>query len=268
MGLWMTKRFQVVVVSLMFAGSALHCQDTQPAKVSAFEVATIRPADPNVGGRLGFLSQPGGRVEIGFATVKMLAYYAFDVPERYVVGGPDWVKTDRFNILAVPPDGAESRRAKQAPLKATPSDEQRKMIESLLLERFGFKFHREMKEMPVYLLERGSGKLGLEPPKDPDADPRGGIAVRGNIVSGEANGNNMTMVFLARQLGNWMDRPVLDRTGIAGQYDFHLDPVDPENTDYQVAAFGAMERLGLKLRAGKGMVETIVIDSVEKPSAN
>ena len=238
------------------------------AKLPAFEVATIRPADPNKGGMVGFISRPGGRVELGFATVKMLAYYAFDVQMTHVVGGPDWAGTERFNILAMPPEDADSRTAKSPPLKATPSDEQRKMIESLLVERFGFKFHREMREMPVYLLERGSGKLGLQTPKDPDADPRGGIAVRGNIVSGEANGNNMTMPFLARQLSNWMDRTVLDRTGIAGQYDFHLEPVDPENTDFNLAAIGAMERLGLKLRAGKGMVEMIVIDEVTRPTAN
>ena len=239
------------------------------AKRPAFEVATIRPVDPNKGGMVGFISRPGGRVELGYATVKMLAYYAFDVQMTHVVGGPDWAGTERFNILAMPPEDADSRTAKSPPLKATPSDEQRKMIESLLVERFGFKFHREMREMPVYLLECGSGKLGLETPKDPDADSRGGVVMRGGgIVSGEAFGTNVTMDFLARQLSGWMDRPVLNRTGLAGHYDFKLEPVDPENTDYNLAAIGAMSRLGLKLRAAKGMVEMIVIDEVSRPTAN
>jgi uncharacterized protein (TIGR03435 family) len=219
---------------------------------------------------IGFLSSPGGRVSLGFATVKMLAFYAFDVQERYVVGGPDWVGTDRFNILAVPPEDAESRTAKSPPVKATPSDEQRKMIESLLLERFGFKFHRETKEVPVYLLERGSGKLALETPKDPDADTRGAIVTYGGgIISGEAFGTNLTMDFLAAQvLGRGMDRPVVNKTGLTGHYDFRLEPADPENTDFKAAAFGAMERLGLKLKPGKGRVEMIVIDSVARPTAN
>ena len=194
---------------LTFAAAGAQDMGKRPA----FEVASVRPVDPKEGGAVGFLSQPGGRVQIGFASVKMLAFYAFDVQERYVVGGPEWVGTDRFNILAVPPEDAESRTAKSPPMKATPSEEQRKMIESLLVERFGLKFHREMREMPVYLLERGSGKLGLNPAKDPDADSRGGVAQRGKIASGEAFGTNVTMDFLARQLSNWMDRPVLNRDG-------------------------------------------------------
>jgi uncharacterized protein (TIGR03435 family) len=61
---------------------------------------------------------------------------------------------------------------------------------------------------------------------------------------------------------------VLDQTGLTGAYDFHLPPVDPENHDYNAAIFDAMHRLGLELKRGKGPVETMAIDHIEKPSAN
>ncbi len=256
------------MAAIVLVCAAAGAQDA--GKRPAFEVATVRPVDLNArSAPVGFLSQPGGRVEIGYATVKMLAYYAFDVQMTHVVGGPDWAGSERYNVMAMPPAESESRTAKSPPLKATPSDEQRKMIEALLVERFGFKFHREMREMPVYLLERGSGKLALQTPKDPDADSRSAIvSYGGGIVSGEAFGTNVTMDFLAGRLSDSMDRPVVNKTGLAGHYDFVLEPADPENTDYNLAAIGAMNRLGLKLRPGKGMVEMIVIDSVTRPTEN
>jgi len=235
----------------------------------AFEVATIKPIDPNGGGAVGFYSRPGGRVFLGYAPVKMILYYAFNVQEYQISGGPAWIGTDRFNIEAVPPDTAASRTAKQPPIGATPSDEQRKMLQSLLIDRFRLQYHREVQQGAVYILSLGKNKLQLQEPKDKDADARGGVMIKqGGIADGEAFGTNVTMTFLAGQLSRYLGLPVLDQTGLTGSYDYHLPPTDPDNHDMAAAALDAMHRLGLELKKGKGPVETLVIDHIERPTEN
>ncbi|WP_311733017.1 TIGR03435 family protein [Granulicella mallensis] len=239
------------------------------AQMPAFEVSTIKPHDFNHGGMLGFISYPGGRVVVGAANLKMLLYFAFDLQSFQISGVPAWADKNRYDIEALPPASSESRTAVQPPMKATPSDEQRKMLQNLLVERFGLKFHRETKEGPVYLLLRGKGQLRLEAPAHPEGDSRGGvIMMQGGIADGSAFGLNISMPFLARQLSSNLDRPVLDRTGLPGLYDFQLEPDDPTNHDMTAAIVDAMNRLGLKLKAAKGPVETIVIDSVTEPTEN
>jgi uncharacterized protein (TIGR03435 family) len=76
------------------------------------------------------------------------------------------------------------------------------------------------------------------------------------------------MGFLVDTLTRDMGRPVLDRTGLNGSYDFHLEPDDPENADLIEGTIEAMHRLGLQLKAGKGPIKTIVVDSVHAPSEN
>jgi uncharacterized protein (TIGR03435 family) len=234
----------------------------------AFEVATIKPMDPDGGGLLGFLSYPGGKVVIGAETLKIMLCYALDIQDYQITGGPDWVSKDRYNVAALPPASSPSRTAKAPPMKATPSEEQRMMILSLLVSRFGLKYHREVKEGPVYFLTLGSGKLQMQDAKDKDLDPRGGVMRRGDVISGEAFGTNIDMVFWARSISRNLNRPVLDRTNLTGSYDFYLEPSDPTNHDVETAIFDATSRLGLKLKAGKGPVETIVIDSVTRPTEN
>lgn len=143
------------------------------------------------------------------------------------------------------------------------------MLETLLEDRFGLKFHREYKQGPVYILSRGKKKLMLQEPKDKASDPRGGVfTMSGGIANGMAAGNNVSMKFLAAQLSPDLERPVLDQTGLTGSYDFRLEPDDPTNHDIIAAIIDDMDRLGLKLKAGKGLVETIVIDQANKPTEN
>ena len=143
------------------------------------------------------------------------------------------------------------------------------MLQTLLEARFGLKFHREYKQGPVYILSRGKKKLMLQEPKDKASDPRGAVIIlSGGIADGSAFGNNISMKFLAAQLSLHLERPVLDQTGLAGSYDFRLKPDDPTNHDLTAAIIDAMNRLGLKLKAGKGPVETIVVDQASKPTEN
>ena len=143
------------------------------------------------------------------------------------------------------------------------------MLQSLLRDRYALKFHTETRQGEVYLLTRGSKPLQLQPPKYPTVDSRGGVMMKqGGIADGEAAGTNVTMAFLASQLSRYLGLPVLDQTGITGSWDYHLPPTDEENHDFQAAILDAMRRLGLDLKKGKGAIETIVIDHVERPSEN
>lgn len=216
---------------------------------------------------IGFLSYPGGRIILGHSTVEMMMSIAYHLPESGITGGPDWVGKDLYEVTALPPNSSESRTAKQPPFEATPSAEQRQMLQSLLADRFALKVRREMKQGPVYLLTLGSGRLQLQDPKHNDADSRAAVIRKsGGIADGEAFGTNVSMAFLAEQLR--LDLPVVDQTGLKGFYDFHLDADEPENKDYSAAVFDAMNRLGLKLKRGNGPVETVIIDHIEKPSEN
>ena len=254
----------IVVVLPIGAAQQIPQQPSATAALASFEVATIKPSDPQRDTLMGFISQPGGRVSLQNVKVKTVLYFAFNIPEFQIAGGPGWVYTDRYTIEAVPPDSSVSRTAYQPLHKTTPSDEQRKMLQSLLADRFALKYHMEARQGPVYILSRGTGRLLLEEPKDKDADPRTAVTMKsGGIVDGEAFGLNTSMTLLASQLTSSLGLPVLDQTGITGSYDFHLPANDPTNTDMMVAVFDAMHRLGLDLKRGKGPIQTLVIDHIE-----
>jgi uncharacterized protein (TIGR03435 family) len=242
---------------------------TKVATLPEFEAATIKPIDPKAGGAVGFYGRSGGRVFLGYATVKMLVYYAFNVQYFQIVGGPDWVSSEKYEIEAVPPDASPSRTIRTASFNAEPTQEQRQMLQSLLATRLAFKYHKTISEGPVYILTRGKGKLQLHEPKDKEADPRAIVRFKpGNVIDGSAIGTNTSTAYIATMLSGYLQQPVLDQTGIQGTFDYELPPDDPTNQDVTVAVVSVMQRLGLKLEKGKGPVETVMIDYVEHPSPN
>ena len=236
--------------------------------MTVFDIATIRPAITGVRRQLGFYAYPGGKVVFG-GSVRTLVHYAFGVQEFQVIGGPSWIGSDQYDLIALPQGYSEQAASKATVVSATPTPAQQTALQQLLAERFGLKIHIETREAPVYVLERGSGPLQLQDAADKTRDPRGGVLVRPNgIVDGEAMGRNITMSILARQLSPDLGRVVLDQTGLTGSYDFHLEADDPSNTDVISGILHTAQRLGLKLRATKGPVDTIVIDRISRPSEN
>jgi uncharacterized protein (TIGR03435 family) len=233
----------------------------------AFDAATIKPPDPAARYRLlGFYGEPGGRVIVN-GNLKMLIEQAFGVQEYQISGGPSWIGSQQFDINAVPPETALSRNIKMR--QAVPTAEQKLMLQSLLRDRFGFQYHLETRTGDVYLLMRGSKPLALEPPKDSTRDPRAIVLMKqGGIVDGEAVGYNTTIDYLATRLSGYLQLPVLNQTEITGLYDFSLPANDPENQDVVSAVSSVVDRLGLKLKRGRGPVETLVIDHVEAPTGN
>jgi len=143
------------------------------------------------------------------------------------------------------------------------------MLQSLLVDRFGFKFHTATKEGEVYILTRGTKPLQLKPPKDPASDPRAIVYLnQGGIVDGEAEGTNTTTDYMAQKFSSYLQLPVLNQTGITGSYDYYLPPDDPDNKDMMIGVLNVVDRLGLKLKRSHGPIQSLIIDHIEQPSAN
>jgi uncharacterized protein (TIGR03435 family) len=260
---------KLVFVSVLAFASVNAAGQSVPVStdVPAFEAATIKPPDPAARShKAGFYGEAGGRIFFG-GTIKMLVEVAFNLQDYQIADGHDGISSQWFEINAVPPENSPSHEIKVR--NAEPTAEQRLMLQSLLRERFGFRFHRETKDGEIYILTRGKKPLQLKPPKDPASDPRAIVMMKqGGIADGQAEGTNTSADYLALRLSRYLQLPVLNQTGIAGSYDYYLPSVDPENHDVTSAVFGVVDRLGLKIKRGRGPIQTLVVDQVEQPTQN
>jgi uncharacterized protein (TIGR03435 family) len=235
-----------------------------PASPPAFDAATIKPPIPGAGRIAGFYGKPGGRIFFG-GTVKILIMVAFDVQDFQIAR--DQNTSQWFEINAVPPETSPSRRIELSSMNPTP--EQHLMLQTLLRDRFGLKYHFETKEGEVYILTRGGKPLQLKPPKDPASVPGATVTMRpGDIYDGESEGNNTTTDYLAKRLTRYLQLPVVNETGITGSYDYYLPPQDPDNQDLHLEVLRIVDRLGLQIKRGRGPIKTLVIDQVQQPSEN
>jgi uncharacterized protein (TIGR03435 family) len=267
----MTLFFQRIGSALLLvsaiATASADCQTTPPL---AFEVATVKPANPN-GSIIGIFTYPGGKIQATQFTLKMLVQEAFKAGPDQIAGGPAWFNSDRFDIVAKPSDDSAAAKLNPASPKTPLNDDQRQMLQTLLADRFNLKFHRASKEGPVYVLTRGDKPLKLDATKDPQELPwMGGI--EGGAISWPTGiaGKNISMPQLATRLIRYMGTPVLDQTNITGSFDFSSPTGESAESDtpIRVAIIESLRDIGLKLTAAKGPVETLVIDHAEKPSAN
>jgi uncharacterized protein (TIGR03435 family) len=234
---------------------------------AVFEVATIKPSNPAAQGKL--LTIKGRQVLTINTSLSDLISYAYGLHVRQVVGGPSWMESDKYDITGLP-EG-----------QGMPNQNQmRQMLRALLEDRFKLTTHRETRELPAYALVVAPG--GPKMTKN-DSNPNGlpGLLFRG---LGVLPATNATMGDFAgvMQLAV-LDRPVIDRTGLQGRFDFTLTWT-PDET--QFASFGVriptstdpnappvlftaiQEQLGLKLDSVRAPVEVLAIDRVEKPSEN
>jgi len=239
------------------------------ASPPAFEVASVKLAGPaeNALGR-GVLPFPGGRMAAYKCTLEKLIEEAFSLQPFQISGGPGWIHEDRYNIEANPP--ASSMLSKTTPSPKAPLyDEQRQMLQTLLVDRFQLKYHHETKDGPVYLLIRGSKDLKLQDAKN-KGDFHWAGSLEGAAISGDGlAGQNESMEDLANRLSPYLGHMVLDRTGLKGFYDFKYEyRTDDARPDVISSILASVQGLGLKLEASKGPVETMVIDHAERPSEN
>jgi uncharacterized protein (TIGR03435 family) len=260
----------IAVVALVVAGSGVLAQSPAATpKFDSFEVATIKPVDPNAKASRFITMQGSDRFVEKDYTLKLLIAAAYSLNPQTVTGGPGWMESDHFDITAVTPGEVRPTH-----------DEQMAMLRSLLSERFKLTFHRQQKELPIYALEvaKGGPKLNASAAAG-DVPPTVGPAqVFPKYVSLPAR--NATIGDFATLMQRAiLDKPVVDRTELAGRYDFDLQWA-PDETQFggelktpthteSAPLFSAIQgQLGLRLVATKGPVQTLVVDKVEKPSEN
>jgi uncharacterized protein (TIGR03435 family) len=240
----------------------------QDAKLPSFEVASIKPSGPQ-SKIIGMYTYRGGRVTVENYTLAQLLEEALHVQRFQITGGPEWVRTDRFDMDARVPLDSKSSKADPDGIKMPPNDEQRAMILSLLIERFQLKFHRESKDGAVYFLVKTNKPWKPAPTSDAHEFPWvGGPEGAGIGVTGVA-AKNATMALVAERLAPYVQRPVIDRTGVVGAFDFKYvySPVDGQG-DRMAAILESLQAQGLKLEAGRAPIEMIVIESAQRLTAN
>ena len=248
-----------------------------PVSTEAFEVASIRPCDPEPGSGewLGILTYPGGKVVAGCLSLNDLIGIAYGVQNFQIhsigsIHGSDgWMRSAKFNITAIPAEDSKARRLMPASIKTPPDAEQRDMLKALLADRFALKMHSASQPGRVYLLERGKGPLKLLAPKDTTAVPFFNVfTFSGGAGNGEMQGVNASMALLASSLSQILGRPVLDQTGLSGSFDLHVPAPDEADADITNATLQGIRRLGLNLVLGKGPVESLIVESAQPPSPN
>ena len=237
-----------------------------------FEVASIKPAPPT-GGAIGLFTYPGGRIVASNYTLSMLIHEAYGLEMFQILGVPHWAESDRYNIEAKPPASSASSKWVPPNFKTPPNPEMQQMLQTLLADRFQLKVHKETKKDSVYALLVAKGGPKLKAPTT-TKQPFVSFGRTGSIerapVSSLLTGQNATMALFAARLTVIMRHPVLDRTGLPGNFDFEVEYAGDE-TESNAAPFlseGLRQQLGLKLEKEAGTSDVLVVDHAEKPSLN
>ena len=288
----------IAAVSAPIALGLLHVPpgraQTRPATAAPkFEVVSIKPSHEG-GGLFRVALQPSGRFMANNVTVRFLLEQAYEVKDAQISGAPGWIESEHFDIEAKPDDAfleqklSRDERGRQISL----------MMQSLLADRFKLALHHETKQLPVYALvvAKGGSKLKEAPPAPPEADgtgpgPPDGRLRRGGVQMrrGELIASAIPLDRLEDVLSHITGRPVVNRTGLQGLYDFTLnwtpgegegpmmggaagppapDAPPPPDANGPTIFTALQEQLGLKLESQKAPMDTVVIDHVERPSEN
>jgi len=288
----MPRAAELVVCLFILSGGA-SAQVAQPGAKPEdakpqFEVASIKLGSLGLPG--GWIRhEPGGRLRVTNMTLKELVQQAYGVDPFQVSGGPAWVDSARYDINAT----------SEKPSKPREVDV---MLQSLLADRFQLTIHRETRELPVYalVLAKKDGKLGPKLTESKEGgctvyDPANPPRVTADGICGTTKFNPshgwLTIVrqpfdALTKTLREVLGRAVIDKTGLTGNFDIHLEWAPDESEAARLLAVlppgvpnpppsdgpsifvAVQEQLSLKLESQKGPVEVLVIDRAEKPSEN
>lgn len=239
----------------MIRSSALLIMTVASLLGQSFEVASVKPNESGSGSSSTHTGH--GNLTATNVSVLMLMESAFGVKDFQIEGGPGWIGTQRYDIVA-----------KSNSPRDLSEEELRPLLQSLLADRFQLKFHRETKEFQVYSLVVAKGGPKL---KEHIAET-GGASTNISSGSGKASmtSTKSTIARLADNLGHQLGRVVIDNTGLKGEFDYKMEwSPDQTGESSGPTIFTALqEQLGLKLESAKGPVGMIVIDSAEKAAEN
>ena len=301
----------IFVLAAAGAGPLAQAPQQAPAAAQNFEVASIKPSNPNPTGPLGatpMVLPALGRLTSQNVTLRMLVMTAYNRQPFEIIGGTPWWNQNKFDITAKAEDGSANL------------DQMRMMLRGLLADRFKLKAHAETREVPVYnlVLARSDGKLGPKMKASTDTCPdfkeqqqkmleaiaKGGVSALQSLMGkpGENKPCSMTqippspdnlalgfkatgqslelMVTLLTQLSG---RPVINKTGLTGPYDFELSislqalaalyqelgvtlPLPPNLPEGPALMTTIQEDLGLKLDSQRAPSEVLVVDGAELPT--
>jgi uncharacterized protein (TIGR03435 family) len=222
----------------------------QPAQT--LEVASVKASQNGTGG--SNLDSVRGRLTATNITVRELIRSAYGVRDYQIGRVPAWVDSARFDIAAKSVSGSNSL------------NDEKSLVRELLAERYQLATHQEARQMPVYWLIVAKGGPKLAPHNDAGPKLRGGC---GRLV-----GRRVTTDAIATILSRQLDREVVNRTSLAGEYDMQLNFTPDAGPcgapdDQGASIYTALQQqLGLKLEPAKGPVQFLVIDRVEKPAGN
>lgn len=275
-----------VLATAVIAATSVLTVAQGPAQKPQFEVASIKPSDPNQHDG-AIMNQPGGRLVIIGMPLRELVKFAYHLQDFQLEGGPQWARTDAWNIEARAEGGGPDLAAAR--------------LQSLLEDRFQLKTHSEMRDVPVYELtiaKRGSKmKLSQDqtPPRPPErgepqprpiqrSGPMDRFSVR--VGKGSLEAVAMDMPHIVGALSSILRRTVVDKTGLTGLYDVKLQwtpegggppatapagslvQQPPSDRDGPSIFTALQEQLGLNLESTKAPTEVIVIDSIQRPTQN
>ena len=223
-----------------------------------WEVVTVRPGDPNH--MNSGINVHGRDVVVTRKSVETLLLFGYGLHKTQIVNAPDWARSDPWDVRGY------------ADVPGQPGVPQfQSLIRKLLAERFGLVTHTENRELAVYALKPfKSGPKIVKSAGDPNGLPNENDHENGGQRTMQIE--NMTMREFCILLTYFLDRPVLDQTGLEGRYDFRLeytfdDARTATDADAPPTIFTAVqEQLGLKLESTKGPVEVLVVDSVQRPT--
>lgn len=262
------------LLTTLLSAAAAFAQSAAPL---SFEVASVKSSPPQAMGQMRVgMSADAGRVGFTAVTLRDLMARAYEVKAAQI-SGPSWFDSERYDVNAKIPEGMSRE---QVPA----------MLRTLLEERFQLQIHRETKEMPVY--ELLVGKNGPKMDKAKEELGRGRITMEGHgdgVMHASVSGANMSG--FCDMLGRWVDRPVIDKTGLNGSFDFQLElsmqdlagmkggvvvihggpPASgapaggpaPEG-GAGGSLFTSIQNLGLKLEPKRAPLDLVIVDKAEK----
>jgi uncharacterized protein (TIGR03435 family) len=234
------------VLTVMVVGAAVGAVGAQQPK-PAFEVASVKITSP---GLVAISPYGQGRFSIRHASLTLLINIAYGLSPERISGGPGWRDSEYYDVTAKAEDGV-----------ALTPEELRPRLQNLLTQRFKLEIHRELNPLPGYALRVAKGGARLKLSKT-ETD------TWGSILPGSLRAPSITMAQFAEVLARPIGRPVVDETGLDGNYEIALNYAPDDATGSLLPSIFTVlqEQLGLRLESRTVSVESIVIDRVEHPT--